>query len=324
MFQRYKQRARRVIFFARYDASRFGSPQIESEHLLLGLVREDEALLSRVLSSGISDESIRTQVLKRAPMGDDVPMTVDLPLSEECKRAMAYAAEEADQAGGAQIGAEHLLLGLLREEGCFAAQMLRERGAETGKIRESLAGGGSAAEAVDPRQNSIFASLLDKTRLAVAGKEPSSKVGFERYTERARRSIFFARYEAGQTGSPTIESGHLLLGALREVGLWYQLFLPAPGSLDAIRGEVERQVARGEAVSAGTNVDLPFAEETKLALTFALEEAERMGQPRMGPEHLLLGLLREKNCLAARLMRARGADAERARRILGEDYGTSA
>jgi ATP-dependent Clp protease ATP-binding subunit ClpC len=101
-------------------------------------VREDEALLSRVLSSGISDESIRTQVLKRTPMGDDVPMTVDLPLSEECRRVMAYAAEEADQAGDAQIGAEHLLLGLLREENCLAARLMRGRGADAARARRIL------------------------------------------------------------------------------------------------------------------------------------------------------------------------------------------
>lgn len=325
MFERYKQRARRVIFFARYDAGRFGTQQIETEHLLLGLVREDEPLLARFLTIGATDASIRGQVLARTPMGDGIPITVDLPLSEACKRALAFAAEEAERLGDQQIGTEHLLLGLLREEDCLAAQMLRERGAEIGSIRESLTAGPASPEPPDPRQNSLFASLLERTRLAVASGKPS-KAGFERYTGRARRSIFFARYEAGQSGSATIESGHLLLGALREIGLWYELFLPAPGSLDAIRAEVDRHATRrpGHTPSAetgATGVDLPLTDETSRALAYAVEEAEQMNQPRVGPEHLLLGLLREEDCLAARLMRTRGADPARARRILGEDFG---
>jgi ATP-dependent Clp protease ATP-binding subunit ClpA len=320
MFERYKQRARRVIFFARYDASRFGTPQIETEHVLLGLLREDEPLLTRFIASGVSDESIRAQVLARTFAGEEFPIAVDLPLSPECKRALTSAAEEADRLGDRQIGTEHLLLGLLRVEDCLAAQMLRERGAEIETIRTELAVSPPPPEQTDARQNPLFASLLEKARLGVSAKESSSRIGFERYTGRARRSIFFARYEAGQTGSPTIESGHLLLGALREIGLWYELFLPAPGSLDAIRAEVERQVARGARVASSV-VDLPLSDETRRALAYAVEEAEQMKQPRVGPEHLLLGLLREQDCLAARLMRARGADSTRARKILGEDFG---
>lgn len=324
MFERYKQRARRVIFFARYDAGRLGTQQIESEHLLLGLAREDEPLLARFLTSGVSGDSIRTQVLVRAQAGEEFPIAVDLPLSQACRRALTSAAEEADRLGDPQIGTEHLLLGLLGVEDCLAAQMLRERGAEIDAIRTELAANPAPGEPADTRQNPLFASLLEKARLGVSAREYPSPVGaghigFERYTGRARRSIFFARYEAGQTGSPSIESGHLLLGALREIGLWYELFLPEPGSLDAIRAAVEREVAHG--AHAGSNIDLPLAEETSRALDRAAEEAERMNQPRVGPEHLLLGLLGEPECLAARLMRARGADIIRARKILGEEFG---
>ena len=62
MFERYTEKARRVIFFARYEASQFGSPYIETEHLLLGLLREDKALTNRFLRSHASVESIRKQI----------------------------------------------------------------------------------------------------------------------------------------------------------------------------------------------------------------------------------------------------------------------
>jgi Protein of unknown function (DUF1572)/Clp amino terminal domain, pathogenicity island component len=126
MFERYTEKARRVIFFARYEASNFGSPYIETEHLLLGLLREDKALTNRFLRSHGSVESIRKQIDEHTTIREKVLTSVDLPLSNECKRVLAYAAEEAERLAHRHIGTEHLLLGLLREEKCFAAEILQE------------------------------------------------------------------------------------------------------------------------------------------------------------------------------------------------------
>ena len=138
MFERYTEKARRVIFFARYEASQFGSPYIETEHLLLGLLREDKALTNRFLRSHASMESIRKQIEAHTTIREKVSTSVDLPLSNECKRVLAYAAEEAERLGHKHIGTEHLLLGLLREEKCFASEILQERGLKLGQIREEL------------------------------------------------------------------------------------------------------------------------------------------------------------------------------------------
>ncbi len=139
MFERYTEKARRVIFFARYEASQFGSPYIETEHLLLGLLREDKALTNRFLRSHASVESIRRQIEGHTTIREKVSTSVDLPLSNECKRVLAYAAEEAERLSHKHIGTEHLLLGLLREEKCFAAEILHERGLRFPIIREELA-----------------------------------------------------------------------------------------------------------------------------------------------------------------------------------------
>ena len=138
MFERYTEKARRVIFFARYEASQFGSPYIETEHLLLGLLREDKALTNRFLRSHASVESIRKQIEGHTTIREKVSTSVDLPLSNECKRVLAYAAEEAERLSHKHIGTEHLLLGLLREEKCFAAEILMERGLRLPTIREEL------------------------------------------------------------------------------------------------------------------------------------------------------------------------------------------
>src|SRR6202020_1812884 len=97
MFERYTEKARRVIFFARYEASQFGSPYIEPEHLLLGLLREDKALTNKFLRSHASVESIRKQIEGHTTIREKVSTSVDLPLSNECKRVLAYAAEEAER-----------------------------------------------------------------------------------------------------------------------------------------------------------------------------------------------------------------------------------
>jgi ATP-dependent Clp protease ATP-binding subunit ClpC len=138
MFERYTEKARRVIFFARYEASQFGSPYIETEHLLLGLLREDKALTNRFLRSHASIESIRKQIEGRTPIREKVSTSVDLPLSQECKRVLAYAAEEAERLAHKHIGTEHLLLGLLREDKSFAAEILHERGLRLSTLREEL------------------------------------------------------------------------------------------------------------------------------------------------------------------------------------------
>jgi len=135
MFERYTEKARRTIFFARYEASEFGSPYIETEHLLLGLLREDKALANRFLRWHASCDAIREQVEKHTPPGKKVSTAVDLPLSQDCKLVLKYGAEEAERLNHQHIGTEHLLLGLLREDKCFAARLLGEQGLTVDLVR---------------------------------------------------------------------------------------------------------------------------------------------------------------------------------------------
>jgi len=144
MFERYTEKARRVIFFARLEASNFGTPQIETEQLLLGLVHEDLGLINLFVTPPATDETFRELVRSHAPQGPAIPTSTDLPLSNECKRILAYTAEEADGLGHKHIGTEHLLLGMIREQGCFAARLLRERGADIDRIRGKLGAGPDA------------------------------------------------------------------------------------------------------------------------------------------------------------------------------------
>jgi hypothetical protein len=148
MFERYTEKARRVIFFARYEASQFGSPYIETEHLLLGLLRENPALTSVALPSASSISAIRKEIEERTLSREKTSTSVDLPLSNESKRVLAYAAEEAERVHHKHIGSEHLLPGLLREKGALAAHLLNSHGLSLERAREIASKGQATPEQV--------------------------------------------------------------------------------------------------------------------------------------------------------------------------------
>lgn len=136
MFERYTEGARRTIFFARYEASQIGSAYIETEHILLGLLREDSSLFRRLLPD-VEYELIHKDVITHTRLegGKKLAPSTDLPLSNESKRVLAFGAEEAERLAHRHIGTEHLLLGLLREEKQPAAKLLQDRGARLSKLR---------------------------------------------------------------------------------------------------------------------------------------------------------------------------------------------
>jgi ATP-dependent Clp protease ATP-binding subunit ClpC len=171
VFERYTEKARRVIFFARYEASQYGSPYIETEHLLLGLMREDKALANRFLRQQGSIESIRKEIEARITIRERISTSVEVPLSAECKRILNSAAEEAERLGHKHVGTEHLLLGILREEKCFGAEILMERGLRLSALREELSRtSGEKNTAARPKETSLLAEFSrDLTQAATEG-----------------------------------------------------------------------------------------------------------------------------------------------------------
>jgi ATP-dependent Clp protease ATP-binding subunit ClpC len=135
MFERYHESARRAIFFARYEASQFGSSYIETEHLLLGLIREDKTLRYTLLAPEDAG-SIRSAIESHSKNQKRVSTSVDLPLSSECKKILHNAAKQADQLSE-YIGPEHLLLGLLSQKS-FAAELLTQHGVTAEKVLQTL------------------------------------------------------------------------------------------------------------------------------------------------------------------------------------------
>src|SRR5438309_1752892 len=184
MFERYTETARKVVFAARYEASQFGSEYIETEHLLLGILRSDAPLVLRLLKASGKIESIRDQIEKQFTRRENVSTSVDLPLSLECKRVLAYGAEEAERLNHEHIAVEHLLLGLLREERCVASKIMVENGLTSSRLKQEVVRLSPARPATGPTHvASTPEDPRDLTRAARNGSL-SPLIGRERELER--------------------------------------------------------------------------------------------------------------------------------------------
>jgi len=174
MFERYTETARRVIFFARYEASQYGSSSINSEHILLGLLRENGAMMRRFGDLVQSETEIRDEIEGIIKRGKPIATSVEMPLSDESRKILKFAGEEADRLGHRHIGPEHVFLAILHLKECLAAKLLTARGAKTDAIRVQIAKGtGSVAASPQPARGAL-AALDDFLGLLKAG--PSNQV----------------------------------------------------------------------------------------------------------------------------------------------------
>jgi ATP-dependent Clp protease ATP-binding subunit ClpC len=134
VFERYTSRAKRVLFFARYEASQRGHGTIEPEHILLGQVREDKGEAKGVLV-GLDIQRVVSDIERGLSHREAVSPTVEIPFSESAKRVLELAVREADALGHENIESDHLLLGILREGQSGAAMALNVAGASVQKMR---------------------------------------------------------------------------------------------------------------------------------------------------------------------------------------------
>ena len=274
MFERYTEKARRVIFFARYEASQFGSAHIETEHLLLGLLREDKALASRFLRSHAAVESIRKQIEEQTAAAEKISTSKDLPLSHECKRVLAYGAEEAQRLNHKHIGTEHLLLGLLREEKCFAAQLLGEQGLSLRSVRQQVQRPGTPL----PRGESASFARLDQW---LAERETRGGICTAKEERAADGTTHFAIYavdqpkenEEGQDTSPA------------------EKFAQIQKRIEFIVGRMEHAIANHEFEKARLYSDEERKERENLRL---LREQYHLEEPPASVPLLCIEIIRDE------------------------------
>lgn len=355
MSDRLTPEARNAVFISYAIARTSISQKIETEHLLIGITHENAGFLNRFLKTKVTGDAFRDAIEQNLAGSEESPKSASRPQrTEEYERVMALAAQEADQAGQENIGIDHLLIAMLREENSTAAKMLRERGADIDLVRFQLAAEphnlpsekerklralnrvANLLENALPSESARIAAIKnrfedsdgeDASDLAdemmemmasKAGKVPANNVGSPNLiTEKMRRLVFFAQFEAKRSGSSEVKPEHLLLVILREQKKHLSLFMPLADSKETVRTEIEQTLRptentpQVEELTSSTRP--PLSEECKRVQIYAREEAEKLWSPRIGSEHLLLGILREKDSLAASIMRKYGADLENIR-----------
>jgi uncharacterized protein (TIGR03435 family) len=139
MFERYTEGARRVLFFARYEASQLGSISIDTEHVLLGLLREGKGITGRLFERArLSLDDLRREIESRVRFHENTPVSKEIPFTDAAKRALTSAATEADRLLHNYIGTEHLLLGLLSDPASGAGQLLAAHGLRLAAVRNDI------------------------------------------------------------------------------------------------------------------------------------------------------------------------------------------
>src|SRR5436305_5907882 len=174
MFEKYNEKARRALFFARYEASKLGSRVIESEHILLGILREGEETVSEIFRRfQVKPEDIRREIEGERVFVERISSTAELPLSEESKKILAYASHEAESMLHATVGSEHLLIGLLRVEGCTAMRILAQHGFDVYTVREEVLAIAKEREASQQKKELPFLSEYGRDLTSLATDQPS-------------------------------------------------------------------------------------------------------------------------------------------------------
>ena len=213
MFERFTERARQVVVLAQEEARVLKHNYIGTEHILLGLLREEESLAARVLRSfDVTVESARALVVRIVGSGEEVT-SGHIPFTPGAKKVLEYALREALSHAHDDIATYHILLGLLRQKDGVGARVLRDLAVDGQEARDRvLAELGNAPDEgprgladspahEPPWQNRRFDEVLGRLRQQGAS-EPSAPVAksgmFERFTERARQVVVLAQEEASE------------------------------------------------------------------------------------------------------------------------------
>jgi ATP-dependent Clp protease ATP-binding subunit ClpA len=309
-FDRFTDRARKVLSLAQEEAQRFQHNYIGTEHILLGLVREGEGVAAKVLSAmGVELNRVRSSVEFILGRGDRIVLG-EIGLTPRAKKVIELAVDEAHRLNHRYIGTEHLLLGLVREGDGIAAGVLESLGVNLEKVRRHT------LAILQQGQEAVYGTPGISPETAQGGAaytiSPSfSRDRFDRFTERARRVLSLSQEEAQRFQHNYIGTEHLLLGLVREgEGVAARVLYNLGVDPDKVRSTVEQIIGRGDRIVLG---EIGLTPRSKKVIELAVDEARRLNHHYIGTEHLLLGLVREGEGIAAGVLVSLGANLEKVR-----------
>jgi len=311
-FDRFNDRAKRVLALAQDEAIRFNHNYIGTEHLLLGLVREGEGVAARAIESlGVNVFKLRTTIDMSVGRGADSRAPNEITLAPQVKKVIELAIDEARKLGHSHVGTEHLLLGIVREGADSpAARALESLGVPLEKVRLQV-----KATLGEPTAAASPASVRS------AGQDAGWGGPFDRFNDRAKRVLALAQDEAIRLNHNYIGSEHLLLGLIREEdGVAARALSTLGAELAKARTALEFIIGRGDAATNPSEITL--SPRTKKIIELAIDEARTLGRSEVGTEHLLLGLAREGEGIASGILESLGITMAKVRHAVIQTLGT--
>jgi ATP-dependent Clp protease ATP-binding subunit ClpA len=293
-FDRFNDRAKRVLALAQDEAIRFNHNYIGAEHLLLGLVREGEGVAARVLDSlGVELSKVRQAVEFTIGRGDATASPSEITLTPRVKKIIELAIDEARKLGHSNVGTEHLLLGVVREGESIASGVLQSLGVKLETVREQvIAALGRGAGGATPQRSNIM-----QTTHTYTATDP-----VDRLDDGAKRVLALAQNEAVGLGHSWIGTDHVLLGLISAHGTLAQRVL---GDLGVKLERAREAVAKAEA--PGVEWQAPGVGLTPRAVRL-VEAADRMvGGGVIRPECLLLAYAADEDAAGSKILASFGA-----------------
>ena len=300
-FDRFNDRAKRVLALAQDEAVRFNHNYIGTEHLLLGLVREGEGVAAQVLNSlGVELSKVRKAVEFVIGRGDATTAPSEITLSPRTKKVIEFAVDEARKLGHSHVGTEHILLGIVREGEGIASGVLESIGLSLEKVRDQ-----------------VIATLGQQQPQPATAQPPRGAGPFDRIDDRSKRVLALAQDEATQLGHRHVGTEHLLLGLLRMVGMdvpdepLKRIFGELNVTLEQVRAVVAKAVPTQLRPTMASKLTL--TPRTTSVIEIAIGQADARNRHMVQPEHLLLGIAAEGQGVAWQVLTSLGVTAERMR-----------
>jgi len=301
-FDKFTERARKVLQYTQEEAQRFQHPYIGTEHLLLGLIRERGGVAAKVLSNlGIELNTVQSAVEFIISRGDRIVLG-EIGLTPRAKKVIELAVDEARRMNHHYIGTEHLLLGLVREGEGIAAGVLESLGVNLERLRQEtirvLSNAPTTKETAPEAGQESSTSASSPEHITPNGSHMTGgNKNLDKFTASSRRSLSFAQEEAQRLQHNYIGTEHLLLGLLRLPDTIATQVLNQYGvDLEVARRAVTFIIGRGDRIVLG---EIGLTPRAKNVIELAVDEAHRLGDSLISTEHILLGLISEGHGIAA-------------------------
>jgi ATP-dependent Clp protease ATP-binding subunit ClpA len=324
--EEFTEPARKTLQLAQEEAQRLHHSYIGSEHLLLGLIREEHGVAARVLNNlGIELDKARSAVEFILGRGHSSVLS-GFVLTPRAEHIIELAKDEARRLHQPDVGTEHLLLGMVRDGGSIAAGLLESLGVRLETVRAEVLRVVSPTPRSEQHKPRIEYGVLGRSEERLSSvrrtlhrifrRMPPPAVRFDKFTYSARKVLRDARREALQAGHSQMEAEDLLLGVMTlDDNLLVALFRVVGLDQDKIRSMVLSTYPHiRSGLRSGALVE--FSPAAALAIEQATYEARQLQHPAVGPEHLFLGLLLIDEDRAAQILSSVGVTADAVRQFL--------